>query len=467
MSKNIIDTIWEKHVVKCSEGAPDMVFIDLQLLHEVTSPQAFSFLREKNLRVFDPSRNVATVDHSIPTDKKRIQFADQQNKIQIDTLRKNCADFGIQLYDTDSGHQGIVHVMGPELGLTQPGMTICCGDSHTSTHGAFGALAFGVGTTQIFHILASSCLLLEKPKTMKVHFVGTPAKYFTAKDAILALIKQIGVQGGTGYALEYCGEFIQNCSMEERMTICNMSIECGARSGLISPDEITFEWIKNTGTVLESDWEKSLKEWKSIASDENAEYDTVVEVNIDGMKPIITWGTTPGQSVHIDESIPMEVEMKKDDRELAKKSLAYTGLSFGQSLNGLEVQNVFVGSCTNGRFSDIKTVAEVLEGKKVAQGVRMVIVPGSEQVEKQVIEEGLDTIFKDAGAELRRPGCSMCLAMNGDYVPSGERCISTSNRNFMSRQGEGAITHLASPLMAGIAGVTGLITDPEKYFSES
>ncbi len=461
---NIIDKIWKSHTIHTEEGAPDTLFIDLQLLHEVTSPQAFSAIEKNNLNIFDPSRNIATLDHSIPTNETQDDFADEQNKIQLETLRKNCEKFGIKLYDTGSGHQGVVHVTGPELGLTQPGMTICCGDSHTSTHGAFGALAFGVGTTQIFHIMASSSLLLKKPKTMKVNFVGNPTQYFSAKDAILALIAQIGVQGGTGYAMEYCGEFIENCSMEERMTICNMSIECGARSGLISPDEKTFEWIKNTGKVSEEKWDEAVKNWKKFASDENAEYDEIITVDLSGKKPYLTWGTTPGQAISLSDHIPEYSEMNESEKFLAEKSLAYTQLQAGQKLQGVDIQNVFVGSCTNGRLSDLKIVAEVLKGKKVKDGVRVFIVPGSELVEKQAKELGLDKIFREAGADFRRPGCSMCLGMNGDQVPAGERCVSTSNRNFIGRQGKGSITHLASPLVAAIAALTGKITDPEEFF---
>ena len=458
---NIIDKIWKSHTVRSDDGAPDMLFMDLQLLHEVTSPQAFTQLREQNLRVFDPSRNIATLDHSIPTNKTRDDFADEQNKIQLDTLRKNCEDFGITLHDIDSGHQGVVHVTGPELGLTQPGMTICCGDSHTSTHGAFGALAFGVGTTQIFHVLASSALLLEKPKTMKVKFIGTPSKYFRAKDAILALIAQIGVQGGTGYALEYCGEFIENCSMEQRMTICNMSIECGARSGLISPDETTFEFLRNTNTVSESKIDEAIKHWESFVSDENADYDKEITIDLTDMKPMVTWGTTPGQGINIDKNIPEFADMTADESSLAEKSLAYTDLKAGQSLLGTPIEHVFVGSCTNGRLSDFQEVADILEGKKVHKDVRVFIVPGSEQVEKQMIAKGLDTILRNAGCDVRRPGCSMCLAMNGDFVPARERAISTSNRNFIGRQGPDSITHLASPLMAACSALTGEISDPE------
>lgn len=461
MSKNIINKIWDAHVVRSEEGAPDILFLDLQLLHEVTSPQAFDELRKHNLRIFDPSRNIATLDHSLPTNPTQDDFADEQNKIQLEVLRKNCLDFGITLHDIGSGNQGIVHIIGPELGLTQPGMTLCCGDSHTSTHGAFGVLAFGVGTTQIFHVMATSCLLLERPKTMKVLFTGIPTKHFSAKDAILKLISYIGVQGATGHAIEFCGEFIKNCSMEERMTICNMSIECGGRFGLISPDDTTFEYIKNTGNIPEEKWESAIKEWKQYASQENAEYDSIIEIDLSDAKPMITWGTTPGQGIEIDQNIPEFKSMTEEDEMLARKSLAYTNLESGKPIIGTPIQHVFVGSCTNARISDLEIVAKVLDGKKVHPQVRMRIVPGSEKVEKEAIKRGYDSIFKNAGAEFRRPGCSMCLAMNGDHVPAGERCVSTSNRNFVGRQGKDAITHLASPLTAAHCAIAGKIVMPE------
>ncbi len=469
--QNIIDKIWSTHCVKQEKNTPDILFLDVQLLHEVTSPQAFSEMEKHNLSLFDNTRNIATVDHSLPTNETRDNFVDEKNRLQLDRLRDNCRKFGVQLYDVDSGNQGIVHVTGPELGLTQPGMTICCGDSHTSTHGAFGALAFGVGTTQIFHVMATSTLLLEKPKTMKVEFIGKPSPYFSAKDAILALIREIGVQGGTGYALEYCGEFIRNCSMEERMTICNMSIECGARSGLISPDEKTYEFIKNTGVFHKYEnpdekFEEAKEYWNNFRSDENAQYDTVITINLENRKPFVTWGTTPAQSICIDETIPNFSEMKSADVSLAKKSLAYTKLEAGNELKGTPIDYVFIGSCTNGRNSDFEIVAKILKGKKIAKGVTMLIVPGSEKVEKYCREKGFDTIFKESGAEFRKPGCSMCLAMNGDTVPAGKRAISTSNRNFIGRQGVDSITHLASPLMASIAAITGVITDPEEYFTK-
>lgn len=461
MSKNIINKIWDAHVVTREQGAPDIFFIDLQLLHEVTSPQAFTALRERGKKVFDPARNVATVDHSIPTDEKRENFADELNRKQIEKLRNNCKDFGITLYDVDSGHQGIVHVMGPELGLTQPGMTIVCGDSHTSTHGAFGAIAFGIGTTQISHVLETSCLLLEKPKTMKIIFEGNPSQYFTAKDAILALIRQIGVQGGTGYILEYTGEYIQNLSMEERMTICNMSIECGARAGLISPDKNTFDFLENT-PAAHSHFEEKKKKWSAFASDEDAEYDEVVVVNIQDMLPLVTWGTTPAQSSTADSIIPKKEDLPKDQAELAEKSLEYTNLSFGQKMTDVPVDYVFIGSCTNGRLNDLRDAAAILKGKKIHDDVIMFVVPGSEQVEAQAKKEELDTIFIQSGAEFRRPGCSACLAMNGDTIPAGKHCASTSNRNFVGRQGSGAITHLMSPQMAALCALHGKVVNPEE-----
>ncbi len=466
MPKNIIEKIWDSHVVKKETDGPSILFIDFQLLHEVTSPQAFEMLREKNFPAFSPDRNLATIDHSIPTDEFRKDFKDAETKNQVEMLRKNCRDFGIRIFDLDSGHQGVVHVTGPELGITQPGMTITCGDSHTATHGAFGALAFGIGTTQVSHVLSTSSLLIDRPKTIKVEFAGTPSPYFSAKDAILALIRKIGVQGGTRGVIEYTGEYIRQLSMEERMTICNMSIECGARAGLISPDEITFEWLKGK-PYSPLDFNDMKKYWMSFASDENAVYDETIILDLNGMKPIVTWGTTPAQSEEIDGAIPLLSTLEESERFLAEKSLAYTKLHTGDKMEGVSIQHVFIGSCTNGRISDLRIAAKILQGKKIAPGVTVRIVPGSEQVEKQAVEEGLVQIFRDAGADFRRPGCSLCLAMNGDEVPPGERCASTSNRNFIGRQGKDSITHLMSPLMASLAAVTGKITNPEKYFSPS
>ena len=415
-------------------------------------------MREQGKKVLAPERQIATIDHSIPTDPTRSKYADELNRKQVEQLRTNCKEFGIRLLDVGSGQQGVVHVAVPELGLTRPGMTIVCGDSHTATHGAFGALAFGIGTTQISHVLATSALLMDKPKTMRVNFVGTPSKYFTAKDAILALIRQIGVQGGNGHVIEYTGQYIRDLSMEERMTICNMSIECGARAGLIAPDEVTEKWLANTdvganpcGRPLCKGNHKGLP----LQSDPDATFDTEITVDLTDKKPLTTWGTTPDQSAGIDECVPEATDLA------TTQALAYTKLKPGQAITDIKIEQVFVGSCTNGRLSDLQVVADILKDKKIADSVVMRIVPGSELVKKQAEALGLDKIFIQAGADWRQPGCSSCLAMNGDVVPAGEHCASTSNRNFVGRQGPGAITHLVSPLMAAVAALTGKITDPE------
>ena len=458
-SQNILDKIWEAHVVQREDDAPDVLFIDLQLLHEVTSPQAFEVLRQRKIGLFDLSRNFATVDHSIPTDTNRANYIDAQAKTQVEALRGNCKEFGVKLFDAGSGAQGIIHVIGPELGLTQPGRTIVCGDSHTSTHGAFGALAFGIGTTQISQVMATQCLLLEKPKSMQVNFIGKPTKKFSAKDAILALINQIGIQGGTGYGIEFAGDYIKNLSMEERMTICNMAIECGARSGLISPDATTFKYLKGR-KFAPSNFEEAVEKWESLASEENAKYDTTVTVNLEDLKPFITWGTSPEQSIQIDQTLPIPAEMSDEGKKLAaEKAYEYTKLIPGQKIAGTKIDYVFIGSCTNGRLQDLREAAAVLQSKKVAPGVTAYIVPGSEVIYDQCKKEGLDKIFINAGAQFREPGCSMCLAMNGDAVPAGSRCASTSNRNFVGRQGAGSITHLMSPAMAAMAAVKGGICE--------
>lgn len=473
MGKNIINKIWEAHVVERSEGSPDVFFIDLQLLHEVTSPQAFSALEAEEKNLAFAHRNRATIDHSIPTDEARASWGDEAAKLQVEKLRHNCEKFGVNLYDCGSGSQGIVHVIGPELGLTQPGRTMVCGDSHTSTHGAFGALAFGVGTTQISHVMATQALLLEKPKTMKVEFVGTPTKYFSAKDAVLLLIQQIGIQGGTGHAMEFCGEFIEDLSMEGRMTICNMSIECGAKFGLISPDEKTFDYLKNREFSCEDlrseggiSWEDKVAGWETWASDEGAEYDTYVTVDISGKGPVVTWGTNPEQSVCIEDVVPGPNDFADSAKALAcEKALDYTKIKSEKSLVGEKIDYVFVGSCTNSRIEDFRLAAETVKGKKIADHVTAYFVPGSEKVRAQCIAEGLDKIFEAAGIDFRWSGCSMCLAMNGDAVPEGKRCASTSNRNFVGRQGVGSYTHLMSPLMAALCAVEGRITNPEEYFN--
>lgn len=451
MPKNIIEKIWEKHVVKSKDGYPDIFAIDLQLVHEVTSPQAFSELKERALEVHDTSRLVATVDHNVSTALNRKIVTNPTSQNQLDTLRKNCRDFGIKLMDMDSGRQGIVHVIGPELGLTQPGMTIVCGDSHTSTHGAFGAIAFGIGTTEIGHVLATGCMLQMKPKTMKVNFQGKMGAGITSKDLVLKLIHDIGIAGATGHIIEYGGEVISHLSMEERMTICNMSIECGARAGLVAPDEVTFEYIRGRVCApIGEKWNEAVEYWKSLVSDDGCKYDKVVDVDVSKLSPMVTWGTHPGQSVAIDEKLPTDA---KTD---------YVKLVPGEKIEGTKIDYVFIGSCTNARLSDLQAAAKIFKGKKVAAGVTVYVVPGSESVRESVIEEGLDKIFIEAGAEFRNPGCSMCLAMNDDKVPAGKRCASTSNRNFVGRQGTGSITHLMSPIMAAAAAITGEITDVRK-----
>lgn len=465
MGKNIIDKIWEAHVVSRKPNTPDVFFIDIQLLHEVTSPQAFEVLRSKNLPLAFPDRNFATIDHSIPTDPTRSLYADLQAKTQVEKLRSNCAEFKVPLFDVNSGSQGIVHVIGPELGITQPGRTMVCGDSHTSTHGAFGALAFGIGTTQISHVMATGTLLLEKPKTLKVNFTGTPSCYFTAKDAVLQLINEIGIQGGTGYALEFCGAFIRNLSMEGRMTICNMAIECGAKFGLISPDETTFKYLEGNLYVVD-DMEQNIKNWSEWASDLDASYDAIVEINLQDKKPFVTWGTNPEQSISIDQTIPAPIDFTDPAKQLAaQKALAYTGLIPHTSLIETPIDFVFIGSCTNSRIEDFRAAANIVQGKIKDPNITAFFVPGSEKVRQMCIEEGLDKIFEDFGADFRMSGCSMCLAMNGDHVPAGKRCASTSNRNFVGRQGEGSFTHLMSVEMAALCAVTGKITDPETYFA--
>lgn len=452
MKKNIINKIWDAHVVKRKEGYPDIFAIDMQLVHEVTSPQAFQVLREKGLHIHDPMRMLATVDHNISTAKDRKIMTDSASSRQLNTLRKNCEEFSVKLMDIDSGYQGIVHVIGPELGVTQPGMTIVCGDSHTATHGAFGSVAFGVGTTEVAHVMATGCMLQERPKTMKVEFVGKMGAGVTAKDMVLQLIRDIGVAGGTGHIIEYCGEPIKALSMEERMTICNMSIECGARAGLVAPDEITFAYIRGRSCAPQ-DMDKATDYWKTLLSDEGASYDQVVTINIDDLAPMVTWGFNPGQGVEIGERIPLDAD---------KAALDYVHLDEGQAIEGVPIDYVFIGSCTNARISDLRSAAAIFKGRKVAEDVVVYVVPGSEAVRDQAEAEGLADVFREAGADFRNPGCSMCLAMNEDKVPIGKRCASTSNRNFVGRQGPGAITHLMSPMMAAAAAVTGKITDVRK-----
>lgn len=454
MRQNIIDKIWYKHIVRQQQGFPDVLYIDRILLHEVTSAQAFSEITKRGLTIRNPQNIIATIDHSIPTDDSRNNIADEVARKQIDTLRDNCKNFAISLYDIGSQYQGIVHVIGPELGFTLPGTTLICGDSHTATHGAFGSLAFGVGTSEILHAMVSSSILQEKPKTFKVEFVGTPSKYFSAKDAILKLIATIGIGGGQGCVIEYVGDYIKSLSMEARMTICNMSIECGARAGLIAPDEKTFEYLRSR-KYAPTDFDNAIKEWNSLVSDKDAIYDKSIVIDLNNASPMITWGINPEHAISIDELTPSIQDTP--NKETLQKAYSYTQLKPQQSIQGLPIDFAFVGSCTNGRIEDLRNVAKILNGRKIAPNVTMYIVPGSEAVLNQAKKEGLDQIFVAAGAELRMPGCSMCLAMNPDKVPPGKRCISTTNRNFIGRQGANSITHLASPQTVAASAVCGYI----------
>lgn len=466
MGKSIVDKIWENHVVQREEGKPDLLYIDLHLVHEVTSPQAFSGLRMKNRKVRRPDRTFATMDHNVPTINRK-QIDDQVALNQMTTLEKNCLEFGVELAGIDSPEQGIVHVIGPELGLTQPGKTIVCGDSHTSTHGAFGALAFGIGTSEVEHVLATQTLWQSKPKTLKLEINGELAKGVTAKDVILYVLANYGIKFGTGHVIEYCGEVIKNMSMEERMTICNMSIEGGARAGLVSPDETTFAYLKGRKHApKDEEYEQYVQKWRELASDEDAEYDTVISIDGSDIAPMVSWGTNPAMTAKVDESIPTQADCETDlERDSLQRALAYMGLQEGQKIEDIKIQHVFIGSCTNSRIEDIRVAAEVVKGHKVHPGVRALVVPGSQQVKKIAEAEGLDKVFVEAGFEWRDAGCSMCLSMNADVVPSGEHCASTSNRNFEGRQGAGARTHLVSPQMAAAAALNGHFVDIRKAYT--
>jgi len=460
MAKTLFEKIWNEHVVVEEPGRPAVLYIDLHLIHEVTSPQAFSGLRARGLKVRRPERTVATMDHSTPTLPKALQVIDDQARAQLSQLEKNCSDFGIRLFPLGSDKNGIVHVVGPERGFTQPGMTIVCGDSHTSTHGAFGSLAFGIGTSEVEHVLASQCLLQGKPKTMEVRIDGTLSQHVTAKDIILAVIAKIGTGGGTGYVLEYTGSAIRALDMEARMTVCNMSIEAGARAGLIAPDEKTFEYVKGREFAPQgAAWDAALERWKKLPTDPGASYDTVVTLDANTIEPMITYGTHPGMAVPVTQALPAASDFQGSDRQNFEKAMSYMGLEGGRSLVGQKVDVVFVGSCTNGRISDLRLAASVLKGRHVAAGVRALIVPGSQEVKRQAEAEGLDRIFTDAGAEWREAGCSMCIAMNGDQLSPGQYAVSTSNRNFEGRQGKGGRTFLASPATAMASAIMGKVTD--------
>lgn len=466
--KTLFDKIWESHVVTQQDDAPAVLYIDLHLVHEVTSPQAFTGLRQRGLKVRRPEKTLATMDHSIPTTPIDVPILDQLAAAQIKQMETNAREFGIELHGMTSLHRGIVHVIGPELGRTQPGMTIVCGDSHTATHGAFGALAFGIGTSEVEHVLATQCLLQKKPKTYEVRVEGTLKPGVSAKDIILALIAKIGTGGGTGHVFEYTGSAIRALTMEQRMTVCNMSIEGGARAGMIAPDETAFEYLKGREFAPKGEaWDKAVAYWKTLATDEGAVYDKSITLDADEIEPMITYGTNPGMGMGITEAIPT-LESFSDAAQKAafEKALHYMGLKPGQSLLGQKVDVVFIGSCTNSRISDLRLAASFLKDRKVADGVRLMVVPGSQDVKKQAEQEGLDKIFKEAGGEWREAGCSMCIAMNGDQLSPEQYAVSTSNRNFEGRQGKGGRTFLASPITAAATAINGVVTDPRTINAE-
>jgi 3-isopropylmalate/(R)-2-methylmalate dehydratase large subunit len=465
-AKTLFEKVWEQHeVVPETADTPAVLYIDLHLIHEVTSPQAFSLLRSKGLKVRRTDRTLATMDHSTPTDPDevfgRVPIKVESAAKQVKELEKNCREFGIELMGLDSDHRGIVHVIGPELGATQPGKTIVCGDSHTATHGAFGALAFGIGTTEVGHVLATQCLLQRRPKTLAIEVSGRLRDGVTAKDLILAIIGKIGVSGGTEHVIEYRGSAIEALSMDERMTVCNMSIEAGARAGMIAPDETTFAYLKGRRFAPQGEaWDRAVERWRALRTDPGAKFDRVVELDANTLEPMITYGTHPGMVMPISGIVPAAA-----NDPVHEKALAYMGLSGGEKLVDKPIQVVFVGSCTNARLSDLELAAQVLKGRKVANGVRMLVVPGSQQVKREAEARGLAKIFTDAGAEWRESGCSMCIGMNGDTVAQGQYAVSTSNRNFEGRQGKGSRTFLASPATAAAAAIAGKVTDPREFLA--
>ncbi|MEU0488955.1 3-isopropylmalate dehydratase large subunit [Nocardiopsis changdeensis] len=462
MARTMAEKVWEEHVVRRAEGEPDLLYIDLHLVHEVTSPQAFEGLRLAGRSVRRPDLTIATEDHNVPTMDLLAPIADPVSRKQVETLRKNCSDFGVRLHPMGDIEQGVVHVVGPQLGLTQPGMTIVCGDSHTSTHGAFGALAFGIGTSQVEHVLATQTLPMAPFKTMAVTVNGKLRPGVSAKDIILAVIAKIGTGGGQGYVLEYRGEAIEALSMEARMTVCNMSIEAGARAGMIAPDQTTFDYIEGRPHAPQgADFEAAVEHWKTLRTDEGAVFDAEVVLDADELSPFVTWGTNPGQGVPLDAAVPDPASYDDpSERAAAEKALAYMGLEAGTPMREVRVDTVFLGSCTNGRIEDLRTAAEIIRGRKVAEGVRMLVVPGSMRVKEQANAEGLGAVFEEAGAEWREAGCSMCLGMNPDQLKPGERSASTSNRNFEGRQGKGGRTHLVSPQVAAATAVRGTLSSP-------
>lgn len=462
MGRTLADKVWHDHVVRSADGEPDLLYIDLHLVHEVTSPQAFDGLRLAGRRVRRPDLTLATEDHNTPTENILLPIADPISRLQVDTLRKNAAEFGIRLHSLGDADQGVVHIIGPQLGVTQPGMTIVCGDSHTSTHGAFGALAFGIGTSEVEHVLATQTLSQAPAKRMAVNINGDLPEGVTPKDAVLALISRVGTGGGQGYIVEYRGSTIENMSMEGRMTICNMSIEWGAKAGLIAPDETTFAYLKGRPHAPEgAAWDAAVAYWRTLRTDDDATFDAEVNIDASTLTPFVTWGTNPGQGIGLGETVPSPDDFTDPVAQAAaERALEYMALAPGVPMKEIAVDTVFLGSCTNGRIEDLRLAADVIAGHRVADGVRMMVVPGSARVRQQAMAEGLDRVFTDAGAEWREAGCSMCLGMNPDQLKPGERSASTSNRNFEGRQGKGGRTHLVSPAVAAATAVRGTLSSP-------
>ena len=463
--RTMFQKVWDAHVVREHGGEPTILYIDVHLVHEITSAQAFEGLRQAGRILRRPDLTFATMDHNVPTTDRSLPILDEIANRQMETLAQNCKEYGVTLYDLNSPNQGIVHIIGPELGITQPGKTIVCGDSHTSTHGAFGALAFGIGTSEIEHVLASQCLLQNRPKTLEIRVDGQLSKGVTAKDVILTIIGKIGINGGTGKVIEYTGSAVRSMSMEERMTVCNMSIEAGAKAGMVAPDDTTFEYLAERAFCPKGeDFDRVVEEWKRLATDEDAIYDATLQLNANSVVPQVTWGTNPGMVVDVTDVVPDPDKMpSSDDRKAALRTLDYMNLKPNTRITDIKIDKVFIGSCTNSRISDLRAAASVINGRKVADHVQVLVVPGSQSVKREAECEGLDTVFKEAGFEWRESGCSMCLGMNPDVLGAGERCASTSNRNFEGRQGKGGRTHLVSPRMAAAAAIAGHFVDIRKW----
>ncbi len=468
--RTMFEKIWESHVVHQDADSPAVLYIDMHLIHEVTSPQAFAELRKRGLPIWDNRRIKATIDHCNRTilgdagdERSSLKFSDELSITQILQLEKNCEEFGVDLYGLDNPSRGVIHVFAPEMGLTQPGMTIVCGDSHTATHGAFGALAFGIGTSEVGHVMGTQCLMQYQPKTMRIHYIGRMPQGTSAKDLILHTIREIGVAGGTNYAIEFTGEAVRSMSMEGRMTLCNMAIEAGARNGMVAPDETTFAWLKGRPYSLSgADWDAAVERWKKIASDQGAVYDKTIEINIENLQPMVTFGTNPGMACGVTETVPVDGNAIGMDQNAFSRALNYMNIQPASPIREQKIDQVFIGSCTNGRLEDLRSAAAILRGHKIADGVKMTVVPGSDLVKRQAEAEGLDKIFIEAGAEWHQSGCSLCLSMNGDVVEAGKTCVSTSNRNFEGRQGAGARTILASPATAAASAIFGRVSDPRE-----